>query len=292
MKKYALPLSCIASFLMFLGAYAFTNDLFWLILSVLVFVVIVVLWLLPSANNASKTEKTVSEPLRTSQGEVRHPAVPPADREGSAVKSVKEAVSEEPAPEPIPPKPEDTQTAGAVSAAPFPLLKSEFQDGKGLKRSLEEIREWCLSSSESQVNPNDRKSINLLFEQLNDCVDCQIVLDSVRSGYTYPFIKTLKSAGPVDNTGILRSLLQLAMLMIDLSQMSHSYENYDTSKEDRLWFKVLKGELPMDVAMKKARKVDENPAVTPAQYRNMKTFLREYADISEEGFRIYNGYIL
>ena len=96
----------------------------------------------------------------------------------------------------------------------------------------------------------------------------------------------------MDNTGILRNLLQLAMLMIDLSQMSHSYGDYGTSKEDRLWFKVLKGELPMDVALKKARKVDENPAVTPAQYRNMKTFLREYADISEEGFRIYNGYIL
>lgn len=291
MKKYALSLICVSVFflLVYFGIFVLTKDFFWLIFSV---VLGILLFLLFREHKASKAIKDVSQSVETSQNGRQCPAVPPADREDNAVKSVKEAVCEKPAPEPIPPKPEEKQAAKIASAAPFPLLKSEFQDGKGLKRSLEEIREWCLSSSESQMNPNDRKSINLLFEQLNDCVDCQIVLDSVRSGYTYPFIKTLKSAGPVDNTGILRSLFQLAMLMIDLSQMSHSYENYDTSKEDRLWFKVLKGELPMEVAMKKARKVDENPAVTPAQYRNMKTFLREYADISEEGFRIYNGYIL
>lgn len=291
MKKCFLSLICVSviSLLVCLGIFAFTKDCFWLILSAFALGILLFLF---RAHKASQAVEAVSQPVETSQNGRQCPAEPPADREDNAVKSVKEAVSEEPAPEPIPPKSEETQAAGTASAAPFPLFKSEFQDGKDLKRSLEEIREWCLSSSESQVNPNDRKSIKLLFEQLNDCVDCQIVLDSVRSGYTDPFIKTLKSAGPVDNTGILRNLLQLAMLMIDLSQMSHSYGDYGTSKEDRLWFKVLKGELPMDVALKKARKVDENPAVTPAQYRNMKTFLREYADISEEGFRIYNGYIL
>lgn len=291
MKKSVLLLigMSVIFLLVCFGVFALTKDYFWLTLSACV---LIILFLLFRVHKSSKTVKAVSQPTETSQGGRRCPTVPTADREDNAVEVVNEAAGEKPVSGPIPPKQEEMRTEGAAPAAPFPILKSEFQDGKSLKCSLEEIREWCLSSSESQLNPNDRKSINLLFEQLNDCVDCQIVLDSVKSGYTYPFIKELKSAEPLDNAGILRRLVQLSMLMIDLSQMSHSYGNYDTSKEDRLWFNVLKGVLPMDAAMKKARKIDENPAVTPAQYRNLKTFLQEYADISEEGFRIYNGYIL
>lgn len=293
MKKYILPLLCVASFLMFLCAYAFTNDLFWLMLTLCAFVcVIVVLCLLASGNNASKTEKTVSEPLRTSQGEVQHPAVMPSGSADSVAKVVKEAVKEKDAPEPVIPKQEETHAIGA-HAVPFPLFKSEFQNGAGLKQCLEDMKAWCLGTMESQLNPNGKESIDMLFEQLKDCVDCQICLDRVKSDYTHPFVQKLGSVEPMGNAQvILQDLIQLAMFMIDLSQMSHSYGNNETSTEDRLWFNALKGGLLMDEARKKARKVDDNQQVTPAQYRNLKTFLRNCACISEEDFPIYNGYVL
>lgn len=292
MKKYVLQLICVSviSFLMFCCAYAFTRDLFWLILSVCVIVVLFMLFL---GHNGSKAEKTVSQSTETSQGEVLHPAVMPSNFADNVTKVAKEAVKEKAASEPIMPKQAKTHTMGE-HIVPFPHFKSEFHDGEGLKQCLEEMKAWCLCTLGSQLNPNAEDTINSLYEQLKDCVDCQICLDSVKYIYTNPFIEKLKSVEPMDNAQvILQDLIQLAMFTIDLSQMSHSYGNNETSKEDRLWFNVLKGELSIDEAKKKARKVDDNnPVVTSAQYRNLKTFLRNFACISEDGFQIYNGYIL
>lgn len=281
MKKTVLLLICasVISLLMFCGVFALTKDYFWLILSAcVIIIVIIVSFLLFVGRNNSRTEKSVLQPAKTSHDDGRQSAVVPVKQENNTVKETKNDINE-------------TLATGLV-ASPFPRFKSEFQDGKGLKQCLDEVKEWCLSTSESQLNPNDKKSVILLFEQLKDCVDCQIGLDKVKTDYMFPFINELKSTETMENAIVLVKLVQLAMLMIDLSQMAHSYGNYETSKEDRLWFNVLKGELSMDEAMKKARKVDDNPSVTPAQYRNLKAFLRDHVGIVEEGFQIYNGYIL
>lgn len=292
MKNYIWPLIMFAISLVYCGLYVFTKNHFWLVLTAIV-VVVVVSFVLFLWHNRLKTKKMASRQFEASQDYDHNQEVSSDITDDTSTKLVKEVeeVKEKTALEPIQPKPEDIQRTGTL-VAPFPQLQSEFLDGNGLKQRLEEIRDWCLRTSESQLNPNDKRSIDMLFEQLKDCVDCQIALDSVKSCYTDTFIKELKSTEPMDNPKILRGLVQLAMLMIDLSQMAHIYGSYHTSNEDRLWFNVLQGKLSMEEAMKKARKVDDNPTVTAAQYRNLKTFLKEYADISEEGFRIYNGYIL
>ena len=282
MKKSFLLLICISVIVLlaFCCFFVLTKDLFWLILFACV-IVVVALFLLCLLHNGSKTEKAVPQQSKVSE----QPAdVMPSNSEGNVTKVAREAVKEKTTPEPIRPKQEDDP------AVAFPLFTSECDD---LKRCLEEMKAWCLSTSESSLNPNDKNTIKVLFEQLNDCVDCQICLDSIKSAYTHPFIEKLGSVEPGDNAqAILQDLIQLAMFMIDLSRMSHLYGNNEVSKEDRLWIDVLKGEQPMAEAMKKARKVDDNPQVTSAQYRNLKAFLRGPACISEDSFRIYDGYIL
>ena len=284
MKKSFWGLICLSfiASLIFCCALALTKDRFWLILFACV-IVVVASFLLFLRHSGSKTEKVVSQRSELSE----RPAVIPSNSKDNVTGVTREAIKEKTAPEPIRPKQEEEPIVA------FPLFKSEYHDGDDLKRCLEDIKAWCLKTSESTSNPNDKNTIKVLFEQLNDCVDCQICLDSIKSAYTRPFIEKLGSVEPGDNAqAILQDLIQLAMFMIDLSRMSHLYGNNEVSKEDRLWIDVLKGEQPMAEAMKKARRVDDNPQVTSAQYRNLKAFLRGPACISEDSFRIYDGYIL